>query len=256
MSGVGKGMNFNILLRNTVEKSNCGERDFTTSSLEVANFTLPILLVCTAGVCCIIWYFYTYLRPISQFFYQQTLQELLSEKQFRDCFIQVKTGRSILLLDRVEAVLENDITQHIRFIRGACKFYLTDNMEAFFQLTRLASLMYRGSILDDDSITKTSHLRHAAKVTKEVKYGINLLITQAIHKSYQYYGTLDDFTFVCRDETHLKLLQSCNFGEKTHNVVRSDNSLLPKTSDKLNWTLESEIGFNAVSHEDTEVDYI
>jgi hypothetical protein len=228
-SGISGGINFNVLLSNTVEQFYCGDgitSGYETTRLQISNFILPIIIVCAVGICYILWYSYKFLRTIVPFYDQETLQEILSGNRFKDCFMKVRDGRNVLFLDRVESILENDTAEHIRLIRGACKFFLRSNMEAFFQLTRFTNLMYRGAIADEyDTKTSTSHLRHAANVSKEVKFGINLLITRAIHQSYQTYGTLEDFTFVCRNEEHLELLKVADFGEKRHGSSEQHDSL-------------------------------
>lgn len=256
-SGVGGGVNLEILRAQYVDQANCGDSHLSAGGavvLGIANFFFPILAVTIAGIIMIMMFSIKYLRRMIPYLQSGDVESILSDDIFMDCFVQIDSTRRALMLNKVFELIKMPEHDHLRakLVRASARYFLLTDLRSFFSIVRLGHILYPGH-KDYEDPESTRHLKTAGKVASEVEAGLNLLIIRAVTHVYHENGTLQSFTFVCRDEQQFERMRKAGFGDKedvfdisieddgndNNSTFRGSNSIIERVIDSMNGSSNS-----------------
>ena len=100
-------------------------------------------------------------------------------------------------------------------------------MENFFLLVRLANIMHPETATDaDDEKRRLVKLHTTGELSYEVATAVNLLIQKALVDLFHRKGTIEDFTFICRDQSQFDRMKANDFGKTDKEVLEPGNQNL------------------------------
>ena len=235
-SGIGGGINLELLRQQHVEQANCGNAHLGDSGaivLGITNFFFPIAAVGTAGVIMIVYYASIYVMNMYPYLLSDNIESILSADAFGDCFRKLDEGRRALMLHQMFSIIQMPEHEHFRakLIKAAARHYLLHDLKSFFAIVRLGHIIYPGTLYGDNTPKDTTHLRTAGKVASEVEASVDILIVRAISQTYHDNGTVENFTFVCRDDAQYEIMNKAGWGEKTMFTELDDVEFYTKDDD-------------------------
>ena len=222
-SGLGGGVNLEVLREQHVEQANCGDSHLANAEpivLGIENFFFPLLTVLIAGVVMLVYYSIKYLQNMPYYFQAESLESILNLHDFHECFREIRPGRSALMLDQMFRIVHSSDNENLRLklIKSAARHYLTHDLKSFYALVRLGDILYPGHFENNNDPGDTTRLKLAGKTAHEVEASVDLLIIRAVSQLYQENGRMENFTFVCRDDIQFEKMKKAGWGEKVMSV--------------------------------------
>jgi len=213
-----------------VDLENCDadhtDSDSGAKQLTVENFILPICMVVLTSLASMLITFQKYIRKVIPYQDGPRLDQVIKQVCVKEPGLirhLANLDMEAFMIDELVGILRTSLLTDKRqlhaFIRASLKYFVANDMSLFFLLLKTGEVLLPplkagtsgfASYCDSSIELKNQFqdMQAQGKSKEEALNIVQILIIQAIKMFYEEHNTLQDYTFVCRSETHLAMLKN------------------------------------------------